>query len=68
MFFKDKNEAELVKLFLEKKHKYKNFKAIQAASASREHYITFSNKVLTVERLERELRIKRKELETALGL
>lgn len=67
MFFKDKKEAEFVKLFLEKKQKYIKFHIKQAAPASKEHYIIFSNKALTVERLEKELRIKHKELKAVLG-
>lgn len=66
MFLKDTIEAELVKQFIENKHRHLNVRVIKGAPVSKECYITFNNKVLTEVRLEKELRIRRKELETLL--
>ena len=64
MFFKDKKDAEFVKQFIENRHSKKslNVRVIKGGTVSKEHYITFNGKVLTEERLEKELRIKRNEL------
>ena len=68
MFFTDKKQAELVKHFIENTNKNLNVRVIKGGSVSKEHYITFNGKVLTEERLEKDLRIKHKDLKTALGL
>ena len=68
MFFRDKKEAELVKELIENKHRHLQVRVIKGAPVSKEHYVTFSNKVLTVERLVKELRITQKEFKAALGL
>ena len=68
MFFKDKKQAERVKLFVENTSKNLNVRAIKGGSVSKEHYITFNGKVLTEERLEKDLHIKLKDLKTVLGV
>ena len=45
-----------------------NVRVIKGGTVSKEHYITFNGKVLTEERLEKDLRIKLKDLKTALGV
>ena len=64
MFFKDKKDAEFVKQFIENRNSKKslNVHVKKGGTVSKEHYITFNGKVLTEERLVKELDIKRKEL------
>ena len=47
---------------------YKLICLVTGGTVSKEHYITFNSKVLTEERLEKDLRIKLKDLKTALGV